>query len=95
MYDFGLLLRKTYARFLSEYYFPNETYVLSSYADRCHMSAQMMLAGLYPPVKEQIWNSELLWQPIPVHGIFRHSDKVFLFKKIVLRCYLLHFRLLL
>lgn len=51
-------------------------YVLSSYADRCHMSAQLLLAGLYKPVRNQIWNSDLLWQPIPVHELPRNLDNV-------------------
>lgn len=31
------------------------------------MSAEVNLAGLYSPENNQIWNSFLLWQPIPVH----------------------------
>lgn len=26
-----------------------------------------MLAGFLPPIGNQIWNTKLLWQPIPVH----------------------------
>lgn len=76
MYDLGLKLRTIYPEFVPEYYVPNETYVYSSYADRCHMSAQLLLAGLYPPYKEQIWNLELPWQPVPVNDIPRHLDNV-------------------
>lgn len=78
MYNLGILLRKRYMHFLSEYYLTNETYVFSSYAERCHMSAQLLLAGLYPPKKEQIWSTELLWQPIPIHDLPRNLDNVFL-----------------
>lgn len=40
------------------------------------MSAQLLLAGLYPPHKEQIWTSEILWQPIPINDNPRTLDKV-------------------
>lgn len=38
------------------------------------MSAQATLAGLFPPTNEQVWNPDLLWQPIPVHTIPKDID---------------------
>lgn len=29
------------------------------------MSLQLVLAGLYPPVADEIWNTELKWSPVP------------------------------
>lgn len=81
MYNLGLLLRENYTSFLSEYYLPQDVFVMSSYADRTLMSAQLVLAGLYPPVKEQIWNTDLLWQPIPVKYIPRSLDNIIAIKK--------------
>ena len=40
------------------------------------MSALSNLAGLYPPIKEQIWNPNLLWQPIPVHTTPKAEDNI-------------------
>ena len=40
------------------------------------MSAYSNLAGLYPPVGQQIWNKDLLWQPIPVETKPASEDNV-------------------
>lgn len=34
---------------------------------RAVMSANAILAGLFPPKGNQVWNRDLHWQPIPVH----------------------------
>jgi len=39
------------------------------------MSAEANLAGLYPPVKQQVWDT-LKWMPIPVHTIPRTQDYI-------------------
>lgn len=31
------------------------------------MTTEAVLAGLFPPNKEEIWIEDILWQPIPVH----------------------------
>lgn len=37
--------------------------------DRTIMSAQLVMGGMFPPQGNQIWNTDLNWQPIPVHVI--------------------------
>nr|XP_018898593.1 PREDICTED: lysosomal acid phosphatase-like isoform X2 [Bemisia tabaci] len=65
-YDLGQFLRERYGGFLSSRYKAHEILMRSSRIDRCLMSAELVLAGLYPPVGTQIWNKDLPWQPIPV-----------------------------
>lgn len=45
------------------------------------MSAQANLAGLFAPKAEEIWNKNILWQPIPVHTVPRVLDHVLAAKK--------------
>lgn len=40
------------------------------------MSAQVNLAGLYPPKGSQVWNEALPWQPIPVHTVPNDEDQI-------------------
>ncbi|KAJ3656085.1 hypothetical protein Zmor_015186 [Zophobas morio] len=80
MYSLGLKLRQLYPDFIPEYYFPEDVKVLSSYADRCLMSAEALLAALFPPKGKQIWNENLLWQPIPVHYVPRSQDNLIAMK---------------
>lgn len=40
------------------------------------MSAEALAAGFYPPVEEDVWNTELLWQPIPIQTVQKKYDCV-------------------
>ncbi|KAL0099652.1 hypothetical protein PUN28_019804 [Cardiocondyla obscurior] len=71
----GRWLRKRYSDFLSDTYTPHDIYVRSTDVDRTLMSAEANLAGLYPPVKNQIWDS-LKWMPIPVHTTPEKFDNI-------------------
>lgn len=37
-------------------------------------SANLVLAGFFPPNDDEIWNEHLLWQPIPVHTLPASGD---------------------
>lgn len=34
------------------------------------------MAGLFPPTKEEAWNTKIQWQPIPVHTVPQSLDNV-------------------
>ncbi|KAL6262448.1 hypothetical protein P5V15_007534 [Pogonomyrmex californicus] len=71
----GRWLRKRYSHFLSDVYTPYDIYVQSTDVDRTLMSAEANLAGLYPPVKNQVWDN-IKWMPIPVHTVPEKEDYV-------------------
>lgn len=45
------------------------------------MSAEVTLAGLFPPNGNQIWNKNIHWQPIPVHTVPRDLDYLLAVRK--------------
>ncbi|XP_052836682.1 prostatic acid phosphatase isoform X2 [Drosophila gunungcola] len=75
-YDLGKWLRKRYSALLPSKYSNQDIYVQSTDVDRTLMSAQSNLAGLYEPQGEDIWNSDIKWQPIPIHTIPEKEDHI-------------------
>lgn len=65
---------------MQDTYTPYDIYIQSTDVDRTLMSAEVNLAGLYPPIKNQIWDS-IKWMPIPVHTIPENLDYVLSAKK--------------
>lgn len=72
----GMFLRDRYHEFLEEPFSTESVHVQSTDVDRTIMSAQLTLAGLFPPQGSQIWNRELDWQPVPVHQQPLNQDSV-------------------
>uniref|UniRef100_A0A1B6CBF9 Acid phosphatase n=2 Tax=Clastoptera arizonana TaxID=38151 RepID=A0A1B6CBF9_9HEMI len=79
MYQLGINLRTRYKRFIGKYSLESIR-VDSSDADRCLQSAAVLLAALFPPEDSQIWNPDLLWQPVPIHATPRSLDKLIVVK---------------
>lgn len=78
----GKFLRERYRDLLgTDEYSLDLIYVQSTDVDRTLMSAQANLAGLFPPSGDQIWNENLIWQPIPVHTIPEELDGILAAKK--------------
>ncbi|XP_046327993.2 prostatic acid phosphatase-like [Haliotis rufescens] len=80
-YSLGRFIRRRYSGFLSDKYLHTEVTVESSDVDRCLMSAYSNLAGLYPPSGDQVWNSNIPWQPIPVHTRPEPEDNMLALRK--------------
>lgn len=75
-YELGKWLRRRYSVLLNSSYATNTIYVQSTDVDRTIMSAESNLAGLFPPKRKEMWNPEVLWQPIPVHIVPENMDSV-------------------
>ena len=81
VYDLGRFLYKRYRlekRFLNGKYDHKKVRVYSSGRDRCLQSAELQLAALFPPEGDQVWNENLLWQPIPIHSSPVQNDALML-----------------
>ncbi|XP_044743029.1 venom acid phosphatase Acph-1-like [Chrysoperla carnea] len=73
-YKLGKMLRQRYNDFLGEFYDAEIVQTVSTDFDRTKMTAQLVLAGLFPPNSVQQWDEDLLWQPIPVNFLRLHED---------------------
>ncbi|XP_014790422.1 prostatic acid phosphatase isoform X1 [Octopus bimaculoides] len=75
-YELGKYLRKRYDGFLNTSFNAEEILVRSTDKDRTLMSAYSNLAGFFYPSSQDIWNPDILWQPIPVHTVPRMDDNL-------------------
>ncbi|WKY01251.1 hypothetical protein Q1695_015333 [Nippostrongylus brasiliensis] len=74
-YRLGKWLRARYGKWLGNRFDRNEIFVRSSDFNRTLMSAQVNMAGFFPPSKSELWDNALAWQPIPVHTVPKSIDK--------------------
>uniref|UniRef100_A0A1B6JGN8 acid phosphatase n=1 Tax=Homalodisca liturata TaxID=320908 RepID=A0A1B6JGN8_9HEMI len=68
MYNLGIKIRVLYNGFLNSMYYNKDFYASSTAIDRALLSGEAFLAGLYPPTGFQLWDKEILWQPIPIYS---------------------------
>lgn len=45
------------------------------------MSAESNLAGMWTPIKDDVWNPSIAWQPVPVHTIPDELDEILAAKR--------------
>ncbi|CAG9762241.1 unnamed protein product [Ceutorhynchus assimilis] len=72
-YRLGTTLRKRYDDFLGDTYNINLLDARTTNSNRTKMSLELMLAGLWPPKGNQLWEPTLNWQPIPYN--YLSNDK--------------------
>uniref|UniRef100_T1IIN8 acid phosphatase n=1 Tax=Strigamia maritima TaxID=126957 RepID=T1IIN8_STRMM len=70
----GEYLRKRYSHLINDTYNHRTVHVQSTDVDRTLMSAYANLAGFMPPTGRHVWNTNLTWQPIPVHTLPQKED---------------------
>lgn len=70
----GEWLANRYQPLFPNGYLAKTVKIYSSEFDRTMMSAAACLAGMFPPKEQQIWNSNLLWQPIPINMLAKDVD---------------------
>lgn len=80
MYNVGQWIRNKYGSIIGDKYEKELSLTESSYADRCIMSAQALLAAVYPPTADEIFVPGLAWRPVPVHSTPRNLDKTIVVK---------------
>uniref|UniRef100_A0A1B6EXK4 Acid phosphatase n=1 Tax=Cuerna arida TaxID=1464854 RepID=A0A1B6EXK4_9HEMI len=66
-YKLGSKIRSLYNGFLNEDYCENDVKAYSTLTDRTLMTAQLFLAGLYPPMEYHKLDVQIPLQPIPVY----------------------------
>ncbi|XP_063981893.1 lysosomal acid phosphatase-like [Diachasmimorpha longicaudata] len=82
LYQQGKWLRDQYEFVIGNKYYSKTTLVRSSYAERCIMSAQALLAALFRPQPEDYFIPDLPWRPVPVTAIPRDQDKLITVKHV-------------
>lgn len=81
-HELGQYFRKRYESLLPVDVYPNKiVYVQSTDRERTLMSAASVLAGLFPPTKNQLWNDNIAWQPIPIHTMPVNMDYILAARK--------------
>ncbi|CAH1395520.1 unnamed protein product [Nezara viridula] len=66
-YELGERLRERYQRFAGDHYKAKEFRAYTTLIERTMMSAELVLASLFPPKTYQEWKPQMNWQPIPVY----------------------------
>ncbi|CAH1987876.1 unnamed protein product [Acanthoscelides obtectus] len=75
-FNIGRALRDRYKHFLGDYFLPQIVEALSTDYYRTKMSLELVLASLFLPNKEQMFETGLYWQPVPYDYLPSNHDPV-------------------
>lgn len=78
MYQLGTIFRNHYDSFLGPMYLPDMIEAFSSYYNRSKVALQTVLAAMFVPSPEEMFEPGLRWQPIPFFVIEKKDDDLFL-----------------
>lgn len=65
LFNLGRNLRKTYGDFIGSFYTDKVNRMQTTEFSVSIIAGELINAGLWPPVGQQVWKNDLDWQPIP------------------------------
>lgn len=74
LFNLGVHLRSMYDAFIGSIYMDEIIKMQTTEFPSSIIAGELINAGLWPPVEPQIWNEDLLWQPIPFGIICMKND---------------------
>nr|CAI5844099.1 unnamed protein product [Callosobruchus analis] len=77
-FNIGSALRSRYRNFLGDFYLPDMVESLSTDYNRTKMSLELVLASLFTPNKDQMFENGLYWQPVPYNYLPKYRDPILL-----------------
>ncbi|CAH2020079.1 unnamed protein product, partial [Acanthoscelides obtectus] len=77
-FNIGSTLRSRYRNFLGDFYLPDMVEALSTDYNRTKMSLELVLASLFTPNKDQMFENGLYWQPVPYNYLPKNKDPILL-----------------
>ncbi|KAI4459432.1 acid phosphatase-related [Holotrichia oblita] len=83
-YQLGKLLRGQYENFLGDIYTSDIIQATSTDYDRTKMTVLLVLAGLFPPSRSQVWDDDLSWIPIPYY--FEKNEEDYHLRRVTSYC---------
>lgn len=76
-YKLGRFLKSHYGDFLGPDYTLDKVTVRATDVTRTKMSAELVMAGLFPPSSSLVWNPDLLWLPVPINYKSANDEDVY------------------